>query len=606
MIGNVVEKYEVIQKIGEGGMATVYRGRHTTLGREVAIKVLHPHLSASERNRLRFAREARAIEHLEHDNILKIFDYSGTDAENCYIVTEFVDGITLQALLEERGRFPSEIAAQIGLKLAQALDYAHELGIIHRDLKLENVMLRRDGALKLMDFGIARFLDEVNLTITGALVGSPAYMSPEQAMERVLDSRSDLFSLGTLLFHLVTGQLPFTGANPSIVLRNVIEGNRPSVLELAPDVSASLGDLIEQLLQTEASDRPTSAAEVTERLSMSLAEVGIVSADPTWSVQRWLQSPIDFEEKLRADLRVLLLASGKEKLVAKDHLSALRIFNRLLSIDEDNEEVLQLIRGMHADAPRTSRGFKPLLLGATILAIVALVTFFIWPTSTPKNESPFAGNEQASTDADMDESEAGDIDAPPQVVATRQKSPQAKASPKEALKTPPVSRAQNTPAPNSAAEPAPPPAARPGAVIITVPGSWGDIYIDGKLIGRTGTVGAIPVAAGTHILGIQNDHALPYKKRFTVEPGETKSIEVTDLQRKPVRFRLLGSPSPDCTVRVDGIVRGTVANLARTIRVRAPQVPHRLTLNCPDGTTLVKTLEPAAPGSLVPVNFSTP
>ena len=144
MIGNVVEKYEVIQKIGEGGMATVYRGRHTTLGREVAIKVLHPHLSASERNRMRFAREARAIEHLEHDNILRIFDYSGSDTERCYIVTEFVDGITLQDLLNERARFPSEVTAQVGIKLAKALSYAHGLGIIHRDLKLENIFLDRE------------------------------------------------------------------------------------------------------------------------------------------------------------------------------------------------------------------------------------------------------------------------------------------------------------------------------------------------------------------------------------------------------------------------------------------------------------------------------
>ena len=124
MIGTVLDKYEILQKVGEGGMATVYRGRHLTLGRDVAIKVLHPHLSASPRNRQRFAREARAIEHLDHDNILKIYDYSGTDTEDCFIVTEFVDGVTLQRLIVDRGRLPSEVTALIGIELAAALDRA--------------------------------------------------------------------------------------------------------------------------------------------------------------------------------------------------------------------------------------------------------------------------------------------------------------------------------------------------------------------------------------------------------------------------------------------------------------------------------------------------
>jgi serine/threonine protein kinase len=120
LIGNLLDKYEVLQKIGEGGMATVYKGRHVTLGREVAIKVLHPHLSSSEKNRQRFAREARAIEHLEHENILKIFDYSGTDTDRCYIVTELVDGATLQELVTDRARIPSEVATLISMRLARA------------------------------------------------------------------------------------------------------------------------------------------------------------------------------------------------------------------------------------------------------------------------------------------------------------------------------------------------------------------------------------------------------------------------------------------------------------------------------------------------------
>ena len=582
-------------------MATVYRGRHTTLGREVAIKVLHPHLSASERNRMRFAREARAIEHLEHDNILKIFDYSGSDTDRCYIVTEFVDGITLQDLLNERARFPSEIAAQVGIKLAQALAYAHNLGIIHRDLKLENVMLRRDGNLKLMDFGIARFLDEVNLTVTGALIGSPAYMSPEQAMERVLDSRSDLFSLGTLLFHLVTGQLPFTGTNPSIVLRNVIEGNRPSLVELAPDVSSALCDVIEQLMQTEPDDRPQSADDVVRRLQAALSLVDIPEEDPTWSIERWLQSVQDYEDRLKAHLAERLLEKGKACMASGDHLTALRLLNRLLSIDSDNTEVLELLRGMHTDAPPVRRWTRIWPVAVGLLLFVAGLVHWAWP----QGDDPLTGTETsaatADADADQDEREAQDIDLPPAVVATKARAV-----------LPPAPKSLQPPRPAATPPPQPEPtvnmseAKANGAVMVTVPGSWGDIFIDGRPYGRTGQVGEITVSPGTHTLEIRNDHALPHQQTFTVEQGERRVIEVTGLQRKPVRFRLIDAPSDACTVKIDGIERGTVGSMANTIRVRAPERTHKLSLHCPDGSQYTKALSPAAPGSLVPVRLLGP
>ena len=183
MIGETIEKYRVMRKIGEGGMATVYHGRHISLNRDVAIKLMHPGLASTERNKQRFSREAKAIERLDHPNILKILDYSGLETEHCYIVTELIEGITLRELLNQKQKIPSEIIALLAIELTEALSFAHERGIIHRDLKLENVMLRNDGIVKLMDFGIARFTDEDQLTMTGTLVGSPAYMSPEQAPE---------------------------------------------------------------------------------------------------------------------------------------------------------------------------------------------------------------------------------------------------------------------------------------------------------------------------------------------------------------------------------------------------------------------------------------
>jgi serine/threonine protein kinase len=237
VINSVVDKYEVLQKLGEGATATVYRGRHIAIGKDVAIKILHPHLSASSRNRERFNREARAVGRLSHQNIVSILDYSGSQAQDCYIVTELVDGVTALDLLRDHGNLPSEIAALLGIELCAALAFAHTEGVIHRDIKPENVMIRRDGKVKLMDFGVARVLDEGSITMDGSLLGSPAYMSPQQALDQPLDGRSDLFSLGTVLFHLVTGHVPFAGSNASVILRNIIDGSRPEVLELAAKVS---------------------------------------------------------------------------------------------------------------------------------------------------------------------------------------------------------------------------------------------------------------------------------------------------------------------------------------------------------------------------------
>ena len=621
MIGTVLDKYEILRKVGEGGMATVYRGRHTTLGRDVAIKILHPHLSASERNRQRFAREARAIEHLDHANILKIFDYSGTLGDDCYIVTEYVDGVTLQQLVSERGRVPSEVAALIGLQLSHALAYAHELGIIHRDLKPENVMIRRDGAVKLMDFGIARFLDEVHLTLTGALVGSPAYMSPEQAMERVLDPRSDLFSLGTLLFHLVTGQLPFPGSNASIILRNIIEGNRMEVMELAPDVSGLMADLIESLLQTNPDDRPRGAVEAGVAHTRVLAEVRINPEDPRWAIQAWLVDPVDYQERLKQHLSVVLLEEGQQRLGERDHLGALRLLNRLLSIDEDNAEVLALVQSMHSLEPEPpGRRRRWWMSGVALLAATGALALALWPDPplekpvVPEGEAPEGPSDvqRSAPEVEMGESSGAEpvgikpgslgedargalpISPPPPGLRNQKSAPElarvkGRASGSSAEAPPEAS-------PTATADP-------PGFLTVLVLDSWADIYIDDKLIGRTGTVSEIPVPPGTHKLELKNDVCLPYHQNFTIAPGQKDLIEIASLQRLPATALLSEQFGGDCQVELDGLARGTVAGLGRRLRVSEPEASHVLQLRCGEGAPIRITLEDLLPGSSFPVEL---
>mgnify|MGYP000297471762 CR=1 FL=1 len=370
--GSVLDKYEVLEKVGEGGMATVFRGRHTTLGREVAVKVLHPHLASSEKNRTRFEREARAIERVEHPNILAIHDYSGRDAEAAWIITEFIRGPTLRELLDDVGAMMPEPAALIAWTLCQALSAAHGHGIVHRDLKPENVMLDGTGEVKLMDFGIARVLTDVQVTMTGALVGSPAYMSPEQATDGNLDARSDLFSLGTVLYRMVTGTLPFRGNNPSVVLKAIIDCTYEDPSARVPSLDHALSTIICTCLAREADDRYADAQAVAAALETYLKSVGIDPKNPgPWALTAYLEDADGYEERLADALIAVLTTRGRAEAEAGDSAAALRTFNRVLALDEENTEVVEIIQGMRRPLAEDSSGRTRWILWAATLLIGA-------------------------------------------------------------------------------------------------------------------------------------------------------------------------------------------------------------------------------------------
>jgi len=612
LIGTYLDKYEVLQKIGEGGMATVYRARHSTLGREVAIKVLHPHLSAVARNRRRFAREARAIEHLDHENILKIFDYSGSDAEDCYIVTEFVEGQTLRQLIETRGLLPSEVAALIGARLADALRYAHESGIIHRDLKPENVMLRADGTVKLMDFGIARFLDESSVTMTGALVGSPAYMSPEQALERVLDPRSDLFSLGTLLFHLVTGQLPFTGTNPSIILRNIIEGNRRDVLDVQPGVAPRLADIIDRLMEPSPDARFDTAQAVEAALEAVLADAGL-GGIPEWSLTTYLVDPDGYEDRLRTHLDQVLLEGGRTALRAGDHLIAQRMFNRLLAQDPHHEEVLTLLSDLHThgDDP-ADEGRRLAGLGGAALVLVLGVTAWWWmvPQDAPV---PSAAVDELPIRALRAAEPLGpdELVAAPRPRGTRVARTETLAEPAPADSEPgrvsqaavprPVVVAASEEAP--VAEPEPEPVApAPAWVLVTLakPG-YADVFVDGERVGRTPKAGGnrFETTAGHHELLLSNPAGTDFRRTFDVEAGETVAFTGVLLRRKAVRVAFRGSLEDACVVRQNERELGTLTTVGRTHLIEDLDRLHVLEIRCPSGFSDDLTIGPKQAGTVV-------
>ena len=230
--------YQVLEEIASGGQATVYRVWDTHSGRVVALKVLHPHLARDTAYLERFHREAQLAASLDHPNVVRIFEV-GQEEETHFIALEYLP-LSLHHLIRAQDHLPLDRAVDIAHQIALGLEAAHQQGITHRDIKPQNILLGPEGTVKVTDFGIARAGDLSTMTRTGAVMGTPHYMSPEQAKGLRADSRSDLYSLGVALYQMLTGALPFDADTPWEVIRRHIEAPPPPVRQARPEVSPAL------------------------------------------------------------------------------------------------------------------------------------------------------------------------------------------------------------------------------------------------------------------------------------------------------------------------------------------------------------------------------
>jgi hypothetical protein len=288
LVGRRVGHYRITRLVGAGGMGVVYEAEDTRLGRTVAVKALAPQYTADAGRRERLRREARAAANLNDPAIATVYALEELDAD-VYIVSEFVPGETLRDELA-RGPLAAPRARDTALAIARGLAAAHARGIVHRDLKPENVMRTPQGSIKILDFGLARFRDAEAgpaLTGDGAVLGTPAYMSPEQIRHEPLDGRSDLFALGVLLHELLTGQHPYPASNPAAQLARILESDPAPLPDVVPPVLASV---VRRCLRKAPADRPGGAAAVIEALqSPAPAEVvsDVAGSDPGPDRRRW-------------------------------------------------------------------------------------------------------------------------------------------------------------------------------------------------------------------------------------------------------------------------------------------------------------------------------
>ncbi len=326
-------KYRVLGELGKGGMASVLLGLDESLQRKVAIKALHPHLMQDAEAKERFRREATTIAALDHPNIVKIFDYSLDEKGDQYIVMEYVDGPTLSQFLSTRHiRFP-EIASCVGIQIAKALKHAHSQGVVHRDLKPENIMINKgDGALKLTDFGIARLMSgQRSLTITSAVIGSPAYMSPEVIEGGEADIRSDIFSLGILLYEIAVGKLPFEGANQHALLKAIFEGSYRNPEETNPLISREFRDVVSRCMKRNPDERFQNAGEALDALKKICSRYKI--EDPDKTAEEYFKAPDKTEEAYSLVLKAALEAYAVENLEKSNKRAAIAHCNRLFILD---------------------------------------------------------------------------------------------------------------------------------------------------------------------------------------------------------------------------------------------------------------------------------
>jgi serine/threonine protein kinase len=532
-----IANFEINELIGSGGMANIYKAMQLSLERPIALKVLHRHLTMNENFIARFEKEAKRAAMLHHENIVSIIDYGCQDGEY-FIAMEYVEGQNLKQMMTRMKRLPLEVALLIGREVANGLKYAHGFGLIHRDIKPANIMLSSDGRVMITDFGIAKGHQDMSITDTGQMVGSPAYMSPEQAAGRPVDHRCDLFSLGIVLYEIITGEKPFKGENYQELVTNIISTQPMPMKDIRVDVTTSIESIASKCLTKDIEGRYQDADVVAVDLDDEISHYIIQPSKKLMC--EFIKNPIHITEKLRADRiskhtekALYFMNQGQGRLA-----DATREFENVLRFDKKNKMaqkyLIQLKLGKTVEVRVAKlKGWKSPYwmlagLGTLILCVAAALILF------GGKQAPLdiqAGNQRLPSQ----ELVAGEIPIGLTLDAknVKQSSIQpAKTSSKPSLSNPNKgNKAGDSPAKNQAGIQAVSGYNYPNQnlaeygllELISTPEA--ELYVDNEKYGKT-CGPAVKLAAGRHLVKIQKDGYRSTEKRIFVETGKPAKISV--------------------------------------------------------------------------------
>ena len=569
--GDSVGRYELLEEIGEGGMATVFRARDPQLRREVAVKVLFPHLAKRADVVRRFAREARAAAALEHRNILRVLDVGvpdGTSLAPPYLVMELIRGQSLAEFCQAHGRLPPEHAAAMIAQIADALRVAHAAGIVHRDIKPANVMATSDGRLLLADFGVAHVAtDESLVTRTGALLGTPAYMSPEQAAGEDITAASDVYSLAVTLYQMVTGELPYGGSTARVLAQIVAGGAAPADRKV-PTVGAQLARIIARAMSPDIASRTPTATQFFDELSEFVQDSDL--GDSAALVREILADPA-LANARQPELVEGLLRRAQVALTTRQRTLASGLAERAHALAPTDARAAALLRQV-ARGQRWPR-WVPWLAGAGVAAItgVAVVSWRVQHSNVAKIVDGRPGDAGAvgSLDSAVGLADVLQLDATPVVASLVDASAQ-RSDARERRDARGRGAAKDAQADAGADANRVAVAAQPDAVVATrtvdaalsVPldvavqltmDSWCDVDIDGQSRGRLRRGQPLMTSPGTHTIACSQGVGMAeWHSSFTAVAGQAVTLSGSLLKRVRITAALGADISIDRTRVSDG------------------------------------------------------
>lgn len=573
LIGTTLGRYEIIEELGHGGMATVYRARDPRLERDVALKVIHRHLRDNPEIAERFRHEARAVAKLKHPSIVEIYDVPDIDDEERFLVAELVDGPSLRKYMqtlraelghENPGLFPPELAAALVLQILSSLSRAHQEGIVHRDVKPENILVaglepeptretlrpissqrtsdptRVVPVAKLTDFGIAKILDAQSMTSTGQILGSPAHMAPEQIESGDITPRVDIFATGVLFYELLTGQLPFDGKNPAQVIRRVLEGEFTPAERVAPTVGGRWSAIVALMLARDPERRPDSVEVIEAAIRAELEALEV--RDPDRELLEFVRNPKTIAASWAERMKPLLLKRAVEAREHGDVVGSAHDLNRALAYDPSDPSLVRAVTKLRA-RERRMRGLRRATPIALAALLVSVGTFGVVRWAQTRNIAP-----QPSTSI----SPSTKTSSSEPTVATDNAPPVADAAATSTTVAVPNTVPTAAPALDAASS------RRRVRFNIFPPGSYS---IDGGPVHDTFNDPVQELSTGDHTITITGNSGCcePFTQKFKVDGGEGEQPQPFKLALKPARINVSGAENAKVTVTkvADGSVLAT-------------------------------------------------